>query len=137
MTKEELAQIINGTQYPFYPKKGIIKSAKDNNLVIVYGHSDDLIEIDGAICEEIGAYGGVSFRVCKNGLCERPSEDDYGDDDFDDRFKKYLDNKEKSKIIKASGPPWDITTDIPHCKFNILEDDDVQSVGIVFSLNDI
>lgn len=42
--------------------KELIKEAAENDLVIVYGYSDDNIEIDGAISEEIGAFdGGVAY----------------------------------------------------------------------------
>ena len=39
--------------------------AKDSGLVIVYGASDDLMEFEGAIEDEIGCYDGDTIHITK------------------------------------------------------------------------
>ena len=49
MTSKELAELLNGREYGEETTPEIIKLAKDNGLVIVYGYSDDNTELEGAI----------------------------------------------------------------------------------------
>jgi hypothetical protein len=39
----------------------------DKNKTIIYGASDDLIEIDGGLCEEIGSYDFDGYLACSDG----------------------------------------------------------------------
>jgi hypothetical protein len=43
------------------------REAEANGLVVVYGYSDDNVELAGAISDEIGAWEGVVFHVEKDG----------------------------------------------------------------------
>lgn len=59
----KFAKSISGKEYG-YPQftKEEIETAKENGFVIVYGCSDDLMEFEGAIREEIGCYeGGMAW----------------------------------------------------------------------------
>lgn len=68
MNKEELAQQLNGIEYPpDFRDSYIAKKAKDNNLVIVYGMSDDLTELRGAVHEEFSSFEGIRFSIDKKG----------------------------------------------------------------------
>lgn len=62
MTAKMMAETLNGREYPFNPTKSEKYLAEKNGLVIMYGHSDDLVEIRGAINDEIGAYEGISLE---------------------------------------------------------------------------
>ena len=42
------------------------QQAADAGLVVVYGYSDDNMELRGAMDEEIGAYEGVTIYVSKS-----------------------------------------------------------------------
>jgi hypothetical protein len=78
LTKELLAEKLMNRQYRDEITEEEERLAKENNLVVIFGASDDLIELRGAITEEIG-YGNQIF-ITKNGLlqneCDQNDEDD-------------------------------------------------------------
>jgi hypothetical protein len=47
MAKEQLAAILDGSEYPLHINKEIKELLKSAGLVVVYGASDDLMEFDG------------------------------------------------------------------------------------------
>lgn len=108
--------------------------AKENNLVIVYGASDDLIEFEGAIDDELDAYGGRTVYLDKNGIIKNLCDDEdclY--------YQKII---EKAIFIIAHWHDtgyycWSYETSIPHETFDVLEDDGVFCRGIVFSLDNL
>jgi len=57
-TLQQIAELLNGRQYGDETTTEIEKLAKDNNIVILFGASDDLAEFRGAIFDEVGCYGG-------------------------------------------------------------------------------
>jgi hypothetical protein len=138
MTKEMLAAQLNGREIGNETETADEMSAKDNNLVIVYGYSDDNIEFRGAIYDEIGSYGGGDFEFTKSGV--------FRDEDDDEVLKKYgtiiLFNKIKAVWCPKDSQgnvyaSWAYETEIPHATFDIMEDGELFSRGIVFSLNDL
>ena len=100
----------------------------DNNLVIVYGASDDLMYFEGAIVEEVGVLDGRKVHVYNAGILK-------GSDDLD----VWLDTT--NKVVKAkwceNGYPWSYETEISHSTFDIVEDGKKYCRAIVFSLEDI
>jgi hypothetical protein len=136
MTRFELAKALNGLQYPLHLSGELVAKAKENGLVIVYGGSDDLMEFEGAIHDEIGAYNGVDAKVCPAGVlgCR-------GDIETDEELEEYLANKKIARLIQAvwdsEGYSWVYRTDIEHTTFDIMEDDCKYCRGIVFSLSDM
>ncbi len=113
MTKEELAEMLNNRAYLHETTPELEQLAKDNNLLIVFGGSDDLCEFRGAIFDEIGCYDGGTIR-----------------------------HKELSKPIEAlwcSGRDcsWSYETELPHAEFNIYDDDELFCIGMVVDLNHI
>jgi len=135
MTKEELAQKLNGREYRSEITREEAKEAKSNNLVVVFGASDDLIEFRGAIDDETDAYEGVTVSIDKNGLLENQCDNEdcpY----FADRIAK------AAKIEAVWCPPdedlsWAYKTEIPHATFDVMEDGELYCRGIVFSLDDL
>lgn len=115
-----IADSLNGRQYGDELTKELEEKAKQNGIVIVFGASDDLAEIRGAMHDEIGCYKGTTIYL----NCE-PSEDAMS----------------KCKPIKAiwdrDNIPWQYETEIPRETFNILEDGDVYCIGIVFDLKNL
>jgi len=148
MTKEELASMLDGIEYgqEFENKGylGLINDVNLNGLVIVYGQSDDLMEFEGAIREEVGAWGGTTVNIFANKegcgvLPEWESFKDYHDDE--EEFKRYFVDKQTSKQVASvwdkDGYSWFIDTDIPHAGFNIMEDGEKYCRAIVISLDDV
>ncbi len=140
MTKEELAQKLNGSLYPFYMHKETRAEAIANGLVVVTGASDDLMEIEGAINDEISVYGGGEVIIYYGGTLEdwesfiekSPSER---------QAREYFDKKDRSATIEAiwceEGCSWIYKTDIPHAVFDVMKDGEIYCRGIVFSIHDI
>ena len=140
MNAESLSKKLNGREYRSEITKEESKEAMERGLVVVFGASDDHMEFEGAIYDEIGAYDGGSAFVTENGLVE--SECDEGEDC--PYYKKEL---AKAHEIKAVWCPcddkgntyasWLIKTEIPHHAFDIMEDGELYCRGVVFSLADV
>lgn len=124
MNAEELSNKLHGIDWRkepnmVFPNNETINIAKENGLVIAFGWSDDLVELDGAIVDEKDKEG--KLHIDRNGFCS---------------------NKKSKSFIKASFGnevyDWKITSNIPHSVF-IFNDsmNESSSQGIVFSVNDI
>lgn len=96
-------------------------------LVVVYAASDDLVEIEGAMTQEIGAFNGVKLTASKTqGFFETAA------DESDIEFRWCDDNSGDSVC------PWSVICNLPHRKFDILDDEGyVVSVGVVLHIDDI
>ena len=137
MTKEDLAEQLNNIRYPVRINYETTEQARSNGLVIVYGASDDLMEFEGAISDEIGCFDGGDAFIDKEGLLpDRESIDN--DEDLKDYFNR-KDNVRKIEAIwcESSSYSWTYKTDIPHATFDVMEDGDRYCRGIVIALNDI
>jgi hypothetical protein len=135
MTKESLAAAIHGCEYRQELSRFDGREAKAAGLVVVYGASDDLMDLEGAISDETGA-PGLAY-VDALGLLNRDSIED-GDDE---EIAAFVARKKSARTIRAvCGPSdlsWSYETDIPHATFDVLEDGDVYCRGIVFALADL
>ena len=67
MTKEQLAEMLNGRQYGDETTPEIERLAKENGLCIAFGASDDLLEFRGSVYDEAGAYNGTVVYLSKKG----------------------------------------------------------------------
>lgn len=134
MTKEELAAKLNGREYREELSSTEESNAKSWGLVVVYGASDDLVELRGAISEEVGVYDGGSVFLNSKGILTNEC-----DDEDCPYFEK---EKEKAVVIEAlwckeGDYSWTYKTDIPHATFEIMEDKEHYCRGIVFALSDV
>lgn len=139
MIKEYLAALLDGIQYPAHRSitKDQIEAAKAAGLVIVFGASDDLMEFEGAIRDEVGCYNGGTALVDAQGLLpDRESIED--DDELEAFFKrKPLAKKIEALWCKEDGYSFTYATDIPHSTFDVMKGDDHYCRGIVFALADL
>lgn len=137
MNAKELAAKLNGIEYPVSIPKALVRAAKEASLVIVYGASDDLMEFEGAIYDEIGAHEGAEAYVDQKGLL--PSWDDldrYDKDAMRDYFKREASGKLIEALWSQDGYSWIYKTETPHEVFDVIEDGEKYCRGIVFSLAD-
>lgn len=140
MNATEFAAKISGREYSSYTiTKSDAAEARDAGLVIVYGASDDLMEFNGAIEDELGAYDGTTARVTPMGILpsweslEGPSEAE-AEAYF---LKKHAGFKTIEACWASEGDySWTFKTDIPHATFEIVEGGEPYCRGIVFSLAD-
>lgn len=138
MNMHKLAKLLNGREYRNEITNTEIKTAKDNDLVVVFGASDDLMELRGAIYEEVGCFGGIDLKFDENGIltneCGEGEECPY----FEEKAKnaKYY----ILAIWDEDGIPWQYGTNIPHATFDILEEKGEPTIyckGIVFNINSL
>ena len=118
---KEIANRLNGSQYSSRQiPENIIKMAKENKIVIVYGASDDLIELRGMIDAEGDCFDGGVCYFNQREQCEMMSADFSVEAVWHDR----------------TDPCWTYRVSYPHETFLIWEDDVPYCEGIVFYLKD-
>ena len=105
----DFAKEIDGFEYPARELSIAGDKAKENNFVIIYGMSDDLLEIRGVIDDEIGAWDGVKIILGTGGVS----------------VNAVWSPKDKPDTS------WEILVDCPHEKFHIMEDGDIYCIGVV------
>ena len=132
VTIESVAAQLDGCEYPLHISKDLKTACKAAGIVIVYGASDDLMEFDGAIYDEVGAYNGTSALVDPKGLLSREDAED------DEEIADYVNRKRGAQAIAAiwgrDDMSWQYETGIPHATFDVVEDGDIYCRGIVFDL---
>ena len=129
---KQIADILDNSNYDdFVSVSGKVKEAinlaAENDAVIVYGMSDDLVEFDGAFQEEAGCYGGgvVTF-------------DEYGtsDDGYEHANKLQVrwmkDFDDNNYLISFS-----YCIGIPHETFMVYDEGYPYCRGLVFFMDDM
>lgn len=132
---DEIAAALNGTEYGNDFPADVVARAKANRIVIAYGHSDDLLELDGFDRDEVDAYDGTTVAFNSAGMIKPEC-----DDDDCPHEKRRFDAGAKLELAwNDGGDPcaWTFETKIPHSKFDILEDGELFCIGVVFSLDDL
>ena len=113
MTKEELAAMLDGRQYLNEITTEIENFVYKNNLLIVFGYSDDLCEFRGAICYE--------FDCCDGGII------------------KCWNLPKSIEVIWCPDDKdcsWTYETELPYAEFKIYDGDKLYCIGIVVDLNE-
>lgn len=125
MLVKSWADKLDGREYGSEITKAEASEAAQDGIVIVYGYSDDNMEFNGALYDEVGCFDGGVARVCEFGV-------------YTDEAPANTKLREIKAVWCAPGKPaWSYETDIPHEKFNINEDGELFCEGIVFSLEDL
>jgi len=140
MDKNELAARLNNSEYPFRMNKELVASAKAAGLVIVYGASDDLIEFEGAIHDEAGAYEGGKVIIDAKGILpdwEQLMDDSPSKADVREYFEREKQSAEIEALWDSEGYSFTYKTRVPHATFDVVEEGEKYCRGIVFSLADI
>jgi len=130
---EEFASRLDGREYRSEVRAEDAVAAANQGVVIVYGASDDIVELAGAIDDEVGAYDGITFQVTGTGLLRNECECE--DCPYHAREKARAASIEAVWDPAESEASWIYRTKIPHATFEIFEDDELYCVGIVFSLD--
>lgn len=140
MDAKTLADKLHGVEYPFSLTKEDLTIAKDSGLVVVYGASDDLMELEGAVNDEVGACNGGTAIIDAKGVLpdwEQLMDDSPSKDEVREYFEREKQSAEIEAIWNSEGYSFTYKTKIPHFTFDVLEDGDPYCRGIVFSLTDI
>ena len=132
MTTEEFSVFLDRREIGNEISEQEEKIAKDNDLVVVFGASDDLMLFRGAIYGEVSCYDGGIAYLDETGLHQNEC-----DEENCPYFEKI---KEDARMIEAvwcerEPTSWTYKTDITHSTFRIYEDGVVWCVGIIFRLD--
>lgn len=127
---KSIAKKLNGIERSGIPGE-IQMEARESGLIIAYGASDDCFEMRGFICEEWSASDGTIVHVDSDGIAEDPFDPDNTDNE---RLKDATHYIQAVWDPKDKDVSWSIETDLPHEKFNIMEDGEVFCIGMVFAL---
>lgn len=134
MNSKQLAELLNNREYKKELTRNEEFQAVSDNLVIVFGASDDLMEFRGAIHEELDAYEGTTAYLDADGLVVNEC-----DNERCPYARKLALTAKKIKAIWHDNGDYSFTfeTDIPHETFDILDDGEKYCRGIVFSLDEV
>ena len=141
MTPQEFAGSITGKEYPFSLTSEERELAKANRLLVLWGQSDDLLELDGITRDEAGAWNGVMARVDPEGVLPISKDGTLLSDEpttiqecivLADRYRQ-------SWKVKAEWCPegtnlsWEISVDdtLDQAEFMVLEDGKPMCKGVV------
>jgi len=140
MNAKELAMLLTGREYRKEIDRTEEHQAKAAGLVVAFGASDDLLELRGAVHDEVGAWCGCHVRVDAKGVLPDFNDllDDGGKSALRDYFRRESGGAEVEAIWEGEpGYSWIIKTSIPHETFEIVEDGEPYCRGIVFALADL
>ena len=140
MNSKQLAELLNNREYRNELTRNEEFQAVSDNLVIVFGASDDLMEFRGAIHEELDAYEGTTAYLDADGLVVNEC-----DNERCPYARKLAATAKKIKAVWGKDDyvwdkddyAWVYQTDIPHETFDILDNGEKYCRGIVFSLDEV
>lgn len=145
MNIKEWAGKLTGIEYPSYELNEAHDDLKADGIIAVYGSSDDLVEFRGIIGEEVGAYEGATVRIAvtENGELKVFDEDE--NQETAEFNKKQIANMAKVEAIwcpEEDGQvfaSWliQISDDIPHETFDIMEDGELFCRSILIHVDSI
>lgn len=138
MTKEEFAEMLNGREYREEITREEELLARESSLIVMFGYSDDNVELVGCINDEVGAYDGAIIQFINGEILQNFCDCEDRCPNWD-RFVNVI--KSKIKTVKAiwgkDNISWQFKTDIPHSAFDIMEDGEIFCRGIVFDHKEI
>jgi hypothetical protein len=135
MSIQEVADMLNGIQYGSEGEVLTLTFCKElrrEGIVVVRGYSDDLVEFDGAISDELGAY---DHYFNEKGLVRNECDDDRCP--YFEKMMKDVLYYIKPQWCETKEYCWTYDTNIPHVTFDVMEDGDKYCKGIVFKLSDL
>lgn len=138
ITKEQLAQRLTGRKYGNEITREEEAEAKASGLVVIFGYSDDNIELRGWVHDEVGCYCGSSAKkivVTSEGVLD--SWDDHEEKNKLDAERWFdRENLPRATLDVTFGVgewAWNIVPDVPHATFEIFEGTDKFCRGVVMA----
>lgn len=140
ITIEEVVAALNGVEYPVNIEKDfpdLNRRMKEAGIVVVYGASDDNMEFEGAISDEVSCYNGGFAYLNTSGMLVNEC-DNYECPHFD-KLKAMAAKIEAiwCEDTTKDGYAWTYKTDIPHVTFDVVEEGEKYCRCIVFRLADV
>lgn len=142
LTKEQFAARLSGREYGNEITREEEKLAKESGLFVIFGYSDDNMEVRGLQFDELSCWGGKLFLMDSRGVLPWGSVSDI-ETEFDEEVRDFLDRKQSAVKLEAcwckdgTEAAWTYETDVPHATFNIYEDGELFCVGLVIDSKDL
>lgn len=148
MTKEQLALLLDGNEYRDEMTKEQEQIAKENNLLVLFGSSDDNLEMRGAVYDEIGAWDGGEYALVLEGemYADGVEENTYhkAKGNFVLPLSDVNDNDDNPRLIRVDWCPadqprlsWRVTSNMPCDSFTICDEGEPYCQGIVIDLDEV
>lgn len=143
-TKEALAAMLNGREYGEEITEDEEVLAKAHGLLVIFGASDDLVELRGAIEDDVSAYDGATFGILDGDLVAMRATDEQlevlEDLGMAAAFQARVAAAVKVEAVWGStnigGFSWTYRTNAPHATFVIREKGQNYCRGIVIDLTE-
>lgn len=123
MNSASLAKLIDGRQFDTAISFLESEMAREFNLVVCFGLSDDLLEFVGAVTTTLQCKNGTTITIDENGNA------------FDSLSAHNPFGNIHVTWQELGLPSWLIESDIVHHKFTLFHNQHAFSQGIVFSLD--
>lgn len=146
MNTKEWAEKLNNCEYGDELSDEDKELLEKDGIVAVFGYSDDLMELEGAIYDEYEAYDEKTYYWFGKSFVSNDRINEFLDEVDDEfyAFKPILEplfrnNKEQSWIRTKHGKDcqFEYKTNIPCEWFNVMEDGELYCKGFVFNKNDL
>lgn len=108
----------------------------ENNLVVIYGASDDLAEIDGAVCDEVGIGWRNKSILFHRGSVYVPECDDEGCP-HEEAIRNNCERVGVRWDESITGPSWYYIATFPHETFDVYDGDDYYCQAVIFKAESI
>lgn len=143
MTTAEWAARLDGREYGAELMRAEAAQAKQDGVVILFGASDDLVEVAGAFADELSAHDGTTVLLTRDGVAAPVDREDQ------DVLHKYRllasanDRAQRAAKVRAVWAPensplsWRFETEVPHARFTICEDGEPYCEGVVIAVADL
>lgn len=135
LTPETLAAVLNGRQYGEEITGEEQRAAAEAGLVVVFGYSDDNVELRGAIDAEVSAYNGTIVRLDGSDVLENDCENESCP-----HFERAMAQAPFFRArwcAKGTAAAWTFAVPWPHQTFTIFEGAEQFCIGVVFALADV
>ena len=147
MNLKEWAEKLNGCEYGDELSDEDKELLEKDGIVAVFGYSDDNIELEGAMYDELPAYADTIYYWTGNGFVSNDRINEFLDY-IDDEYREFYpllkplfeNNTERSYIRSIPGKDCQFVyeTNIPNVEwFDVMEDDDLYCKGFVFKKDDL
>ena len=145
MTPQQFSELITNREYPFRMSDAEIDLAKENSLCVLWGQSDDLLEVDGFCCDEVGAYDGTTCRLDKKGFLEINEDGTFQNDEPEtiQQCRQWVERYDASIKVEAVWCPdtqlsWEIRAShsFDGAEFLVREDGEPMCKGLIIKFPD-
>ncbi|NIB43836.1 hypothetical protein HBA55_29810 [Pseudomaricurvus alkylphenolicus] len=137
MNAKQLAEELQRQQYPLALSAERREKIKAAGLIVVMGHSDDVMLLLGAITDEFDCYDGGTALIDSKGLL--PARENLEEDH---ELEEYFARKRIAVPLEAlwcAEPEhcWTYKTEIPHETFELFDDEEPYCRGLVMDIQDL